>query len=152
MQKSADSNLIATLKGFLLEGATKTQEEICRVLKKRGYLVNQTKISRLLRRLGVAKVKNEYGEVVYWLPKELPPPEPIASINNLVIGVVANEAMIIVYTSPGAAQLIARMLDYRNKDNEILGTIAGDDAVFVAPKSIKNIKTIMKNLKLLLEF
>lgn len=150
--KNNKENLVMVLRDFLLEGSAKTQGEICRVLEKQGYRVNQTKVSRLLRKLGVVKVKNEHGEVVYWLPKEPPPPEPSTSVNSLVASVVANETMIVVHTSPGAAQLIARVLDYCNGDNEILGTIAGDNTIFIAPKSVSDIKKIVKKIRMLLEF
>ncbi|CAL7959216.1 Arginine repressor [Gammaproteobacteria bacterium] len=150
--KNNKENLMMVLRDFLLEGSARTQEEICRALEKQGYEVNQTKISRLLRKLGVVKVKNECGEVVYWLPKEPPPPESSTTVNSLVTGVVANETMIIVHTSPGAAQLIARVLDYCNNDNEVLGTIAGDNTIFIAPKSVRNIKKIVKKIRVLLEF
>jgi transcriptional regulator of arginine metabolism len=149
--KNNKKKLMATaLRDFLLEGSAKTQEEICRALKKHGYTTNQTKISRLLKKFGIVKIKNEYGKMVYWLPKEPPPPESSTLINSLVAGIVANETMIIVHTSPGAAQLIARILDYRNDDNNILGTVAGDNAIFIAPKSVKNIKQTMEKIKLLL--
>lgn len=152
MDKSNKENLIATLRDFLLEESAKTQEEICKSLEKQGYVVNQTKVSRLLRKLGAVKIKNEHGKVVYWLPKEPPPPELSTPVNSLVTSVVANENIIVVHTSPGAAQLIARVLDYYNGDNEILGTIAGDNTIFIAPKSTNNIKKIMKKIKELLGF
>ena len=50
--------------------------------------------------------------------------------------------MIVVHTSPGSASLVARHLDAQLNDL-IIGTIAGDDAIFVAPA---NIKTIDKTL------
>ncbi|MEI8055452.1 MAG: ArgR family transcriptional regulator [bacterium] len=150
--KSNKENLMMVLRDFLLEGSAKTQEEICQALEKQGYSMNQTKISRLLRKLSIVKVKNECGDVVYWLPKEPPPPESSTTVNSLVTGIVTNEVMIIVHTSPGAAQLIARVLDYCNNDNEILGTIAGDNTIFIAPKSVKNIKKVVEKVRVLLEF
>jgi transcriptional regulator of arginine metabolism len=152
IDKSNKENLTTVLRDFLLAGSARNQEEICRALKKQGYSANQTKISRLLRKLGVVKVKNECGEVVYWLPKEPPPPEASTAVNSLITSVAANEVMIIVHTSPGAAQLIARMLDYCNSDDKVLGTIAGDNTIFIVPKSIKNIKKIVKKIRALLEF
>jgi len=55
-----------------------------------------------------------------------------------VIDIVANESMIIIKTSPGAASLLARVLD--QKKCQVLGTIAGDDTIFVAPESIQSIE------------
>ena len=38
--------------------------------------------------------------------------------------------LIVIKTTPGAAQLIARLLDSIGKSEGILGTIAGDDTIF----------------------
>ena len=43
-----------------------------------------------------------------------------------------NGTLVVIHTAPGAAQVVASALD-RAKPAEILGTIAGDDAIFVAP-------------------
>jgi transcriptional regulator of arginine metabolism len=57
--------------------------------------------------------------------------------------------MIVVHTSPGSASLIARFLDYRHKETEILGTVAGDDTIFIVPKSIKRIHHTLKEVEAL---
>jgi transcriptional regulator of arginine metabolism len=145
-------DLIPIVKSLLLKKVAKTQEEICQALKKQGYQVNQTKVSRLLRKIGVVKVKNDSGKIVYWLPKE-PPPLSLSNLaNNLVIDVVANETLIIIHTTPGAASVVARVIDYLGAENEILGTLAGDDTVFVATKSIVDIKQVYKKIKTQLGF
>ena len=56
-----------------------------------------------------------------------------------------------IFTAPGSASMIARALDYNQETTEILGTIAGDDTIFVAPKSIKNISKLFKEIKSLLK-
>ena len=152
MDKSDKKDLVVVMRSFLLEKPAHTQAEICNALKRRGCKVNQTKVSRTLRKLGAVKVKNECGEVVYWLPKEPPPPELSVTVNELVSSVFANEAMVVIRTSPGAAQLIARLIDYRERDNDILGVIAGDDTVFIAPKSTSNIKKTLKKIRSLFGF
>jgi transcriptional regulator of arginine metabolism len=145
-------DLAPILRNLLLKKTAKTQDEICWTLKKHGYQVNQTKISRLLKKLGAVKTKNEHGKIVYRLPKEPPPPNLSNLVNSLVIDITANENTIIIHTSPGAASVIARLIDYLSVESEILGTIAGDDTIFVAPKSIANIKTVFKKLRTQLGF
>ena len=145
-------DLIPILKNLLLKKAARTQEEICQILKKHGYHVNQTKVSRLLRKIGVVKVKNESGKVVYWLPKEPPPPNLTDLANTLVIDIVANEALIVIHTTPGAASVVARVIDYLNSENKILGTIAGDDTIFVATKSLADVKQVYKKIRMQLGF
>jgi transcriptional regulator of arginine metabolism len=57
--------------------------------------------------------------------------------------------MIIVRTSPGAAQLIARLLDSLSKSDGVLGTIAGDDTIFIAPTHVGQIEETIAKLELL---
>ena len=136
---SEDSNTILTdLKNLLLEGITATQETICIALEAKGHQINQSKVSRLLRRINAVKSKNDNGEMTYRLPHDVLPPPMTASLSNLIIDITANEVMIVIKTSPGSASLIARIID--DKKCQILGTIAGDDTIFVAPQSVEKIK------------
>jgi transcriptional regulator of arginine metabolism len=57
--------------------------------------------------------------------------------------------MIIIRTSPGAAQLIARLLDSLSKSDGVLGTIAGDDTIFIAPTEINEIEQTINKLEAL---
>jgi transcriptional regulator of arginine metabolism len=50
---------------------------------------------------------------------------------------IDEEGRTVIHTTPGSASLVALHID-RNLD-EVLGTIAGDDTIFVAPASLKNI-------------
>lgn len=148
--KVSQSTLIADLRSLLHKGVVTTQEDICAALEALGHSVNQSKVSRLLRKIGAIKSKNELGEIVYRLQMEPAPPTISDQIANLVIDVVANEANVIVNTSPGAAQLLARILDYHKEKLDILATIAGDDVVLIAPVSVKRIKQCMQNVIALL--
>ncbi len=112
--------------------------------------MNQSKISRLIRKLDAIKSKNELGEVVYRIAREPAPPTTESQLGHLIISIEANESLILVNTSPGAAQLIARVLDYHRNKLHILGTIAGDDTILIAPSTIKKIPSIVNELKSLL--
>lgn len=138
------------LRQLLLAGSVSTQEEICVELETQGYAVNQSKVSRMLRKIGAVKTKNEQNQIVYRLPKEPVPPSAMSSLGNLVMNIVANEMVIILHTSPGSASLIARMLDYNQEKAGILGTVAGDDTILVLPKSIHSTEDTLKKIKSLL--
>ncbi|VEH66834.1 arginine repressor [Rodentibacter pneumotropicus] len=56
-----------------------------------------------------------------------------------------------IKTTPGAAQLIARLLDSIGKSEGILGTIAGDDTIFVSPTRTTSISTLIEHIKNLFE-
>lgn len=142
--------LIDALKTLLLGRKTSTQEDICVELTNLGYEINQSKASRLLRKVGAIKVVDESGQTVYSLAKEPAPPSMNTPIRDLIIDIVANETLVIIFTSPGTASMVARVLDYNQIKTEILGTIAGDDTIFVAPKSIKDTPKLVAEIKGLL--
>lgn len=142
--------LIDELKSLLQLGRVSNQEDICQALEQAGFSINQSKISRLLRKVGAVKTKNEHGDIVYRLPHEPAPPQASDDLSNLVINVACNEALIVVNTSPGAAQLIARIIDYHKTELELLSTLAGDDAIFIAPGSTKNIQDTTDAIKRIL--
>jgi transcriptional regulator of arginine metabolism len=136
---------------ILLQGRlASSQEHICAVLEKQGYEINQSKVSRLLRKVGAIKVVNVKGQTVYSLPREPAPPTMETSLKALVTDIMCNETLVVIFTSPGSASMIARTLDYNQLSTEILGTIAGDDTIFVAPKSIKDIHKLTQEIKDLL--
>ena len=119
---------------LLREERYTSQSEICQALNQKGFKnISQSKISRMLARLGAARIRNSAGEITYCLPVEISVPATGSSLKSLVLSVKSNSHIVVVRTSPGAAQLIARMLDSHGKSKGILGTIAGDDTVFVSP-------------------
>lgn len=150
MKDNTPTTLMDDLKKLLLEGSVTTQEGICTTLQALNHSVTQSKVSRLLRKIGAAKSRNAQGEIVYRLPQEPAPPAISSELSSLIIDIVANETTIIVYTSPGSAQLIARILDHHKQRIDILATIAGDDTILIAPASIKHIKTTITGIRQLL--
>jgi len=138
MKKKED--LLPVVVRLIQEKNIATQAELVAALNQYGYKTNQSKVSRLLHKLPITKVKSHKGKLIYSLPLEPAPPPTQASLTQLIIDIVANETLIAIHTSPGSAALIARVLDYKHKNSLVLATLAGDDTVFVMPKSIKKIK------------
>ncbi len=149
-KNAIQQQLLQDLRELLREGAITKQEEICAELQAKGHQVNQSKISRLIRKLNAMKSKNELGQIVYRLAREPAPPTTSSQLSSLIINIIANETTIVVNTSPGAAQLVARVLDYHKDKLDILGTIAGDDSIFIAPMSIQSIEHSLNIIRQLL--
>ena len=143
--------LTEAVKALLWTKKITTQEELVHQLRQQNYDTNQSKVSRLLQKLLAIKIKNKEGQTVYMIPKEPLPPSTRSSLTQLVLDITANENLILVKTSPGSAPLIARLLDYHQKDSYLLATIAGDDTIFIAPKSVYQIKEALIEVKLTLE-
>ena len=145
-------NLTRAFKELLNQERFGSQSEIVDALKKQGFTgINQSKISRMLSKFGAVRTRNTKMEMVYCLPNELSVPNTSSPLKNLVLDVDHNAMLIIIKTTPGAAQLLARLLDSIGKSEGILGTIAGDDTIFVTPTNDKPIDELLQNIQRLFE-
>lgn len=134
------SELMDFFKGLLKKEHLSSQGEIVEALIEAGFdHINQSKVSRMLSKSGAVRTRNATGDMVYCLPAELGIPTTTSPLKNLVLDIDRNDSMIVIRTSPGAAQLIARLLDSMGKAEGILGTIAGDDTIFISPSNSKKI-------------
>ncbi|MDN3653612.1 transcriptional regulator ArgR [Thalassotalea ponticola] len=146
MQQKQEA-LVNAFKDLLKQEQFGSQGDIVDALKAQGFdNVSQSKVSRMLSKFGAVRTRNARQEMVYCLPAELGVPTAKSPLKQLVLDIESNEVMLIVRTSPGAAQLIARLLDSLGKADGVLGTIAGDDTIFISPTSVDEIEQIKKNL------
>jgi transcriptional regulator of arginine metabolism len=134
------SERLSALRKILESGKNSTQEELRDMLEAKGHNVNQSTISRDLRKIGAIKGTDNKGRTVYRLSDLSQESTFVAqSVGDLILNITHNDSMIVIQTSPGSASLVARHLDM-NKPADILGTIAGDDTIFVAPSKDFSIK------------
>ena len=140
---------LLALRKLVRDGDASTQEEICEALRKQDFDVTQSTVSRDLRRIGAVKIVSPEGKAVFHLPEELSGLQQRVShdLTGLVTEIKSNETMIVLHTMPGSASLVARHLDNMRDDLGILGTIAGDDTIFVTPISTKKIALIVRKIE-----
>ncbi|GGA96815.1 MULTISPECIES: transcriptional regulator ArgR [Agarivorans] len=144
--------LIKAFKSLLKEERFGSQAEIVTALQEQGFEnINQSKVSRMLSKFGAVRTRNAKMEMVYCLPAELGVPTVSSQLKILVLEMDYNDALIVIHTSPGAAQLIARLLDSLGKAEGILGTIAGDDTIFITPTRDVAIADVYQSVKELFE-
>ncbi|NHH99843.1 MULTISPECIES: transcriptional regulator ArgR [Oceanimonas] len=144
--------LVKAFKALLKEERFGSQAEIVNALQELGFEnINQSKVSRMLSKFGAVRTRNAKMEMVYCLPVELGVPTSSSQLKNLVLDVGHNSALIVIHTSPGAAQLIARMLDSLGRAEGILGTIAGDDTIFITPTKETPIEELYQSVLELFE-
>jgi transcriptional regulator of arginine metabolism len=125
-----------------------SQGEIVTALKAAGFdNISQSKVSRMLSKFGAVRTRDARGDMVYCLPPELGMPTAKSPLKQLVLDIVHNNSMVIIRTSPGAAQLIARLLDSLSHTDGVLGTIAGDDTIFIAPADIEHIEELRQRVQ-----
>lgn len=145
-------SLSEAFKSLLREEKFSSQSEIVAALQEMGFSqINQSKVSRMLSKFGAVRTRNTKMEMVYQLPAELSVPTTSSPLKNLVMDIDHNDMLIVIHTSPGAAQLIARLLDSIGKAEGILGTIAGDDTIFVTPTRDTQINHLIETITELFE-
>lgn len=117
-----------------------SQEEVLQMLRQEGYDITQATLSRDLKQLKVAKAASMNGKYVYVLPNEtmyrrihkpLSAQEMMQTQGFLSIHFSGN--MAVIKTRPGYASSIAYNID-NSEIPQILGTIAGDDTIFLVIK------------------
>jgi transcriptional regulator of arginine metabolism len=150
IKESTKANVIIAIQHLIRDKSVGTQEEICQALEEQGLTVNQVKVSRILHKMGAIKM-NEGDRVVYRLPTEMTKVTPKDTLKRLIISIRHNESLIVIQSAPGAAQLVARLLDIDHNE-DVLGTVAGDDTIFVAPITIKKVQSVYEHIyKMLLD-
>lgn len=147
--KSDSSERLQVLRQLIRTGSASTQEELCDALKAKKFDVTQSTVSRDLRRIGAIKAVNSEDEIIYRLPEDH---RPLAvrsnqDLSGLIVDIQSNENMIVMHTTPGSASLVATHIDSLKVSLGILGTLSGDDAIFIAPVSVKKIDGIIKKIK-----
>jgi len=120
------------------------QSRLVELLQAEGFDATQSSVSRDLRDLGAAKLKDGYS-----LPTQ-PPAAPSADV-SAVAGFVrelrpAGGNLLIVTTAVGAAQRVAVTLD-RAAWPEIVGTLSGDDTIFVATRGAREQSRLILRLR-----
>ena len=121
-------------------------------LQKEGFKLTQATLSRDLKQLKVAKAASMSGNYVYVLPNEtmykrVTTPNSIREMMRVpgFISINFSGNMGIIKTRPGYASSIAWNID--NSDvPEILGTIAGDDTIFIVIKEGVKHKDVVEAL------
>ncbi|MEX1140174.1 MAG: arginine repressor [Bacteroidota bacterium] len=136
------------IKEVLTRVSVGSQEDLLKLLKKAGFDVTQATLSRDLKDLGVGRVNTADG-VRYVLQTEAEEQKLRAFLGYEIEGIDSNESVIVVKTLPGRAQGVAGIIDGLHHPL-VLGTIAGDNTIFVTPKSVKKIPDLIKVIRSLM--
>jgi transcriptional regulator of arginine metabolism len=128
----------------LRTGAVRSQSDLVSLLKKDGFVVTQSSVSRDMRELGVSKAQGRY----------LPPAEEVAqaqgnfsAIERFVRDIrTAGPSITVVRTSVGAAGSVAVAID-KAAWPEAVGTISGDDTIFIATQDAQAQRRLLDRLR-----
>jgi len=124
------------------------QEELADRLAALGFAVTQATISRDLEQLGAMKVRRS-GQLCYALPGQMrdsSTPGLATVFRDWVRSIDTAANLTVLKTPPGSAHLVAVALD--NADlAEVVGTISGDDTIFVACRSASEAEMLAAKLR-----
>ena len=114
-----------------------TQEELAAALRERGYQVTQATVSRDIREMRLIKAAARSGGFKYAKPErhEIAVSERLTRIlTDSLVNVDSSGNLIVVKTLSGSANVAAEALDNLGWP-EILGTIAGDNTIFIVVRN-----------------
>ena len=142
----------AKIKQIIDQQVIDTQEELAEALRKNSIAVTQATVSRDIKELMLIKVPTGDGRYRYAFP-----PEQNAALyqsrmrifQDSIVSIDYSQNMIVLKTLPGTAQAVAYTIDYV-KWPEILGTVAGDDTIFVIVKPVDAVEQVMAKFQALL--
>lgn len=127
-----------------------SQDELMKLLGKKGYELTQATLSRDLKYLRVAKMPNDNEGYVYILPdKEQAVDEADWTSNSfgVLVSIDFAQGMAILKTLPGHAGSIAYNIDHLSA-YEVGGTIAGDDTILLIPRDGVSKSDLINMLKM----
>jgi transcriptional regulator of arginine metabolism len=129
---------------LLAGGIVRKQQDLVRLLRKEGYVATQSSISRDLREIGVLKARGRY----------VLPPQDVVRANGKFHTLAqfvhqiarAGPCLTVIKTSTGAAQSVAVAID-KAQWPEVVGTLSGDDTIFVATGNARAQSGILARLR-----
>ena len=124
------------IRDLLEQRPIRTQQELVAALRERGFRATQATVSRDVAELGLVK-RGARGIQAYALPSRAEEREQTGEdrlaklLRDLPVELKAAGLLLVVRTVPGSAHAIAASLD-RCRWTEVVGSIAGDDTLFLA--------------------
>ena len=154
------NNRLEALRMIISSQELGSQEELLYALQKEGFSLTQATLSRDLKQLKVAKAASMNGNYVYVPPNEtmykrVSSPNSVREMLEIpgFVSINFSGNMGVIKTRPGYASSIAWNIDNSNTP-QLLGTIAGDDTIFIVIKEgfsqqevTEALKRIIPNMK-----
>jgi len=126
-----------------------TQEELVEILKEMGYDVTQATISRDIKELRLTKVLSENGKYKYAVlstNENIIAEKLIKVFTESIIKLDIADNIVVIKTINGAAQSAAAAIDSLSWP-DVIGTIAGDDTIFVATSNNQNALRVIEKIR-----
>ncbi len=154
------NNRLEALRLIISSQQLGSQEELLSALQREGFKLTQATLSRDLKQLKVAKAATMGGSYVYVLPndtmyKRVSTPTTIREMMQMpgFVSINFSGNMAVIKTRQGYASALAWNIDCSDIP-QILGTVAGDDTIFIVMKEgvthqdvIDRLSEVVPNMK-----
>ena len=134
-----------------------TQDELVRMLEENGMKITQATISRDIRELHLVKVVGDNGKTRYALPlEEAQISTPMAArrfsrvLQEAFVSCDTAGNLVVIHTMVGMGNAVGAALDSLHME-EAVGTIAGDDTIFIAAKSARDSEILARKIREMIE-
>ncbi len=135
----------AAIRAILSRETIRSQTELVTHLVKAGFSVTQSSVSRDLAELRAFKIDGRYATADTLAPGAAPSGDAAALADVLDVK-PAGPNLVVIRTPVGRAQPVALALDHAGWP-EIVGTIAGDDTIFIATESARTQRQLHERLR-----
>lgn len=145
MKGQRQSKILNLIQNYEIE----TQDELAERLKEAGYKVTQATISRDIRELKLTKISSRTGGQKYIALSQYQQQvseKVIRVFKDAFVSMDRAQNIIVVRTLTGMGNAVAAAIDAFHY-KEIVGTLAGDDTIFCATRSEKDLETVMNHFK-----
>lgn len=149
MKRSRHGKIVELIESYDIE----TQDELAERLRDAGYQVTQATISRDIRELQLSKIPTGEGKQKYVVLKQDDRHMGDKYIRVLRDGFVSMDMaqnILVIKTVSGMAMAVAAAVDAM-KLKEIVGSIAGDDTIMMAVRTVEDTEIVMDKLHKMLE-
>lgn len=149
MKKSRHGKIVELIESYDIE----TQDELAEHLRDAGFQVTQATVSRDIRELKLSKVPTGEGKQKYVVLKQDDRHMGDKYIRVLRDGFVSMDMaqnILVMKTVAGMAMAVAAAVDAM-KFKEIVGSIAGDDTIMMAVRTVEDTECVMEKIRNMLE-
>ena len=143
MKGERQAKIIEIIQNYVIE----TQEELLEKLKEAGFHVTQATVSRDIRNMNLVKGTTKTGKYAYIAPKKQEDAPVFLShmLAESIVSIDYAQNLIVVKTLAGMAQAVATYID-SVKESQIIGCVAGDDAILVVVKNEEKAEEICSKI------
>lgn len=149
MKKNRHSKIVDLIENYEIE----TQDELAEKLKETGFHVTQATVSRDIRELKLSKVPTGNGKQKYVVLRQDDShlgDKYIRVLKDGFISIDMAQNILVIKTVAGMAMAVAAAIDAM-KMKEIVGSIAGDDTIMMAVRTVDDTKIVMDKIEKMLE-